>query len=60
MKKLQPLPVNKAVGLDEISGRLFKLLVPDIGKLIAFMLNLSLKTGKFPTMWKTAKSGSNN
>ncbi len=48
-------PVNKAARLDRISGRLLKLLATVIDKSIAFMLNVSFKTGKFPTEWKTAK-----
>ncbi len=55
LKELQSLPVNKAVGLDRISGRLLKLSATVIDNSIAFMLNLSLKAGKFSTEWKTAK-----
>ncbi len=44
LKELQSLPVNKAVGLDRISGRLLKLSTTVIHKSIASVQTLSLKT----------------
>ncbi len=49
------LDSSLSVGLERISGRLLKISATVIDKSIAFMLNLSLKTERFPTKWKTAK-----
>ena len=65
-KHLKNLPVNKATGLDMISGKLLRLAAPAIASPIANLFNTSLRTGKFPSEWKTAKilpiykSGSRN
>ncbi len=43
------------LGLDKISGKLIRYGEPEISGPLAFILNQSLKQGKFPTGWKNAK-----
>ena len=45
--RLRNLPENKYVGLDRLSGRLLRAGAPVISQLLAFILNFSLKSGKF-------------
>ena len=49
------MPENKAVGLDRLPGRLLRAAAPCISQPLTFIINLSLKTGKFVTEWKHAK-----
>ena len=47
---------TKSVGLDDISVFVLKLCALEIAPSIAYLINLSLKSGNFPTQWKSAKS----
>ena len=46
---------NKSPGLDNFHARLLKLAAPVICHSLAYICNLSLITGTFPTEWKLAK-----
>ena len=46
---------TKATGLDEISVFVLKLCASELSPSIAYLINLPLKSGKFPTQWKKAK-----
>ncbi len=48
-KQLWEIPINKATGLSKISGKLLRYGEPEISDPLAFILNQSLKQGKFPT-----------
>ncbi len=54
-KQLSHMPENKAVGLDKISSRLFRIAAPIISKPLTSIMNKSLQNGKFMTEWKHAK-----
>ena len=54
-KKLKHLSVKKATGLDGISSRLLKAGADVIDAPLAYICNLSLKTGVFPSDWKCAR-----
>ncbi len=49
------MPENKAVGLDRILGRLLRAVAPIISESLAYILNLSLQSGKFISERKHAK-----
>ena len=55
LKYLQNLDVRKSTGTDEIGPRLLKLASPFIAESLAFLCNLSIRTGSFPEKWKEAK-----
>ena len=46
---------TKSVGLDSISVFVLKLCALEIAPSISYLINFSLKSGKFPTQWKSAK-----
>ena len=46
---------NKSPGLDDIDVKLFKTAAPIVCKSLAYICNLSLATGVFPSDWKNAK-----
>ena len=54
-KQLWNIPENKYVGLDRLPGRLLRAAAPVISQPLAFILNLSPKSGKFITERKHAK-----
>ena len=49
------LKTNKAIGLDKISASLLKNSAHTIALSVTKLLNLSIKTGKFPKLWKCSK-----
>ncbi len=53
-KQIQEIPINKATGLDKISGKLLRYGEPEISGPLAFILNQPLKQGTFLTDWKNA------
>ena len=55
LKLLRSLDVNKAVGLDNISAKLFKMTAPAISRSLASLLNFSLKHGQVANDWKLAR-----
>lgn len=55
LQQLASLKANKAIGLDKISARLLKRSANTIAPSITKLLNLSIRTGKFPKLWKCSK-----
>ena len=55
LKYLLSLKTNKAIGLDNISARLLKCGARVICPSITKLLNLSIRTGNFPEIWKCSK-----
>ena len=55
LKHLLTLKTNKATGLDNISARLLKHGAKVICSSITKLLNLSIRSGKFPEIWKCSK-----
>lgn len=55
LKLLLSLKKHKAIGLDNISARLLKSGACVICPSITWILNLSIRTGKFPETWKCSK-----
>ncbi len=54
-KELQNMSENRAVGLDRLlPGKLLRALAPIISEPLAYILNLSLQSGKFISEWKHA------
>ena len=54
-QQLLALKTNKAIGLDKISARLLKNSAHTIALSVTKLLNLSIKTGKFPKLWKCSE-----
>ena len=54
-EQLLTLKANKAIGLDNISARLLKCGALEITPSITKILNMSIRSGKFPGIWKCAK-----
>ena len=54
-QQLKSIKRNKATGLDDLPPGLIKDSAELISAPLAHLINLSLKTGIFPTDWKTAK-----
>ncbi len=54
-KQLQNMPENNAVGLDKLPGRLQRAAAPIISEPLAYILTLSLQSGKFTSEWKHAE-----
>jgi hypothetical protein len=52
---LNSLSENKATGIDNIQARLLKICSPVISESLTYLFNLSLKTGKVPNEWKSAR-----
>ena len=46
---------NKAIGLDKISARLLKCAAHTIAPSITKLLNVSIRSGRFPELWKCSK-----
>lgn len=55
LKLLLSLKTNKAIGLDNISARLLKCGAHEICPSVTKLLNLSIRSGKFPAIWKCSK-----
>ena len=53
-KCLSSLNVRKASGLDEISQRLLRDCASGLAESLCHVFNLSLRTGVFPRLWKSA------
>ena len=49
------LNVRKSTGLDNIGPRILKLSANVIAPTLLFIINKSISTGKFPSVWKEAK-----
>jgi hypothetical protein len=54
-KLLSNLDVTKSTGIDGVSAKLLKLGASVLTKSITTILNISIKTGKFPSAWKIAR-----
>ena len=55
LEQLLLLKANKAIVLDNISARLLKNSAHTIAPSVVKLLNLSIRTGPFPKLWKCAK-----
>ena len=55
LQQLTTLKANKPIGLDKISARLLKSSANTITPSVTTLLNLSIRTGKFPKLWKCSK-----
>ena len=53
--EIDSMSENKATGLDDVSCKVLKLAKPVILNSLVYIMNLSLKTGVFPDLWKEAK-----
>ena len=54
-RELSKMKANKAIGLDKISARLLRDAAWVIAPSLTYIINSSLKLGKFPSRWKCAK-----
>ena len=52
---LSSLNVNKSTGLDNIGPRILKMSTDIIAPSLLFIVNKSITSGKFPSIWKEAK-----
>ena len=55
LRLLSSLNVNKSSGTDNLGPRILKLCAPIFYKVVAYLLNLSIKTSIFPDQLKEAK-----
>ena len=55
LEQLKALKIDKAVGIDGISPKLLRIAAPIITPSLTWIMNLSIKTGTFPNIWKVAK-----
>jgi len=55
LEQLLSLKANKATGLNKISARLLKISAHEIAPSVVKLLNLSIRTGQFPKLWKCTK-----
>ena len=55
VKQIQSLRANKSIGLDKISNKLLKDAVTIISPSLTKLFNLSIRSHKFPELWKCAK-----
>ena len=55
LHQLKELKTNKAIGLDNISARLLKDSASVISASLTRLINLSLETRTFPSIWKSGK-----
>ena len=56
-KHLSQLKRRKSTGSDDLSAGMIKDCKKVVSKPLAFIINLSLRTGVFPSIWKNAKIG---
>ena len=54
LDRIKKLGADKAVGPDNISGRMLKLCADSIAPVLARIFNISIASGKLPMEWKTA------
>ena len=54
-KQLSSMKRKKATGTDELPAGMIKDCAKAISKPLSYIVNLSLQTGVFPTVWKNAK-----
>ena len=52
---LQQLSTSKATGLDDLSSFFLKIAASSISPSLPSVFNLSISSGVFPNLWKTAK-----
>ena len=55
LNELRKMKANKAIGLDKISARLLRDAAGIIAPPLTYIINSSLKLGKFPSHWKCAR-----
>ena len=55
VKQLNSLQDGKAVGLDGLSPKILRISAAVIAPPLTRILNLSIRTGTFPQVWKVAK-----
>ena len=55
LHQLLSLKTNKVIGLDKVSARLLKNSAHTIAASVTNLLNLSIRTGTFPNLWKCSK-----
>ena len=55
LNELSKMKANKAIGLDKISVRLLRDAAGIIAPPLTYIINSSLKLGKFPSHWKCAR-----
>ena len=55
LKMLNKLDITKSTGLDQIGPRLLKLSANHIAKSVTYLINCSIQSQTFPTVWKSAK-----
>ena len=51
---LSKIDVNKAPGVDNLPARILRTCAKELSIPLAHLFNLSLRTGKMPTLWKSA------
>ena len=51
---LSKISVNKAPGVDNLPARILRTCAKELSIPLAHLFNLSLRTGKMPTLWKSA------
>ena len=54
LDRIKKLGADKAVGPDNISGRMLKMCADSIAPVLARIFNISIASGKLPMEWKTA------
>jgi len=54
-KEIDLMNEKKATGLDDVGSKILKLAKPAIVSSLVYIMNLSLRTGVFPDLWKVAK-----
>ena len=52
---LESLNVNKAMGLDGVSGKLLRMVAPAIARSLVSLFNFSLESGQVASEWKMAR-----
>lgn len=55
LKYLKTLDISKSTGCDNVGPRLLKIAAPFISDSLAYLCNLSFRSGEFPSFWKCAK-----
>ena len=52
---INKLPTNKSTGHDGLSARVLKLIAPALKTPLMEMMNISIDSSVFPSVWKTAQ-----
>ncbi len=55
LKQLKELDPTKAIGMDGLASKILKMAAHVIALTVTKIINLSITTGKFPTLWKLAR-----